>query len=189
MILMTLESIEDEDDRAFMLHLYEQYSRLIRKTIYSITHDPESIEDLIQDTYEKLIKKISTIRSFECHKTTAYVVYTSRSTAINFIKHRDVVNKHVCYGDENDFSEILQGPPDGFEEQSIHRLDVDTVLGKVSKLPEAQKDILFFKYFLEMTDDEIAGIMCISASNVRQSLRRARNAAKTLLTEEVKPNE
>jgi len=183
-----IESVEDESDRTFMIHLYEQYDRIIRKTIYKVTYDLDSLEDLTQDTYEKLIKKVSTIRSLECHKLVTYVVYTSKSVAINYIKHRDVVQKHAFYGNEDDLAEDLQNFPDGIEEQSIQRLDVESVLGAIAKLSEAKKDILYFKYFLDMSDDEIAKIMNISSGNVRQYLRRARNAAKALINGEVTPN-
>ena len=75
LLIMQLE----EDDRAFMLDLYKNYYNLVRKTVFSLTHDNQDIEDLTDDVFVKLIDKISLIRSFECCKTTAYVVYTSRS--------------------------------------------------------------------------------------------------------------
>ena len=87
MIMMLIAAIESEH-KAFMLNLYYDYYGLVRKTVYNITHDADHVEDLINDTFIKLIEKISLIRTLDSCKRTAYIVYTSKSVAINFIKHR-----------------------------------------------------------------------------------------------------
>lgn len=54
---------KDDEDKAFIMNLYKDYYGLVRKTIYSITHDANNTEDLINDTFIKLIEKTSLIRS------------------------------------------------------------------------------------------------------------------------------
>ena len=88
MIMMLIVAIESDESKAFMLNLYHDYYGLVRKTVYNITHDADHVEDLINDTFIKLIEKISLIRTLDSCKRTAYIVYTSKSVAINFIKHR-----------------------------------------------------------------------------------------------------
>lgn len=71
--------MEGQDGKAFMLSLYQDYYGLVRKTVYNITHEEDNMEDLINNTFLKLIEKISLIRTLDGCKTAAYVVYTSRS--------------------------------------------------------------------------------------------------------------
>lgn len=189
MILTIISAIENEDDKGFMLNLYQEYYPLVHKTIYSIMRDTKDIDDLIEDTFVKLIEKISLIRTFESCKTASYVVYTARSVAINFIKHRDVQKKHTFYGGDADVSDELIIPEDTLEDSFFHREELESLSNAVLKLPDRQKDILYFKYMLEKTDSEIAEDLSISLSSVREYLTRARRAAKQLMEQGEKRND
>jgi RNA polymerase sigma-70 factor (ECF subfamily) len=178
--------METESDRAFMLGLYESYYPLVRKTIYGITHDSKDIDDLLNDVFIKLIEKVSLLRTFDCCRTAAYIVFTSRNTAINFIKHRDIQNKHSFYGEEDDLAENLIDPDEAFEIRIAHQDEIRHLCGVISKLPERQKDLLYFKYLLEMSDAEIADSLGISPDSVRQYLTRARRSARKLAEKEMK---
>lgn len=185
MIMMLIAAIEGDDDKAFMLNLYQDYYGLVRKNVYNITHDANNKEDLINDTFIKLIEKISLIRTLDSCKTAAYVVYTSRSVAINFIKHRDVQKKHAYYGEDMDLLEKLPGPDDVIEDRIIHQEEIAELGNAILKLPEKQKDLLYFKYILEMNDRDIAQIFGISPDSVRQYLTKARREAKKLMDKEM----
>ena len=100
-----MAALTDPDDRALILDLYQDHYSLVRKVIYGITRDASRVEDLINDTYIKLIINISSLRTLNCRKTVAYLVYTARSVAIDFIIRRDVQNKHVYYGEDTDLAE------------------------------------------------------------------------------------
>ncbi len=185
MIMMIIAAMESDDDRAFMLNLYNDYYGLVRKTVYNITHDENNKEDLINDTFIKLIEKISLIRTFESCKLAAYVVYTSRSVAINFIKHRDVQKKHAYYGEDMDLLEKLPCPDDAIEDRIIHQGEIAELGNAILKLPEKKKDLFYFKYILEMHDRDIAQIFGISPDSVRQYLTKARREAKKLMDKEM----
>ena len=184
MIMMIIFAMESDDDRSFMLSLYNDYYGLVRKTVYNITCDTDHVEDLISDTFIKLIEKISLIRTFESCKLAAYVVYTSRSVAINFIKHRDVQKKHAYYGEGIDLAEKIPGLED-LEDRIIHQEEIAELGNAILKLPEKQKDLLYFKYILEMHDREIAEILKIAPESVRQYLTKARREAKKLMDKEM----
>lgn len=169
------------DDKAFMLDLYRDYYGLVRKTVYQITQDTGHTEDLINDIFLKLIGKISLLRTLESYKTAAYVVYTSRSVAINFIKHRDVEKKHGYYGMNTDLAEAVAASEDTVEDRIVRQEEINEMGNAILRLPEKQKDLLYFKYFLEMDNTEIAEILGIAPASVREYLTRARRNAKKLL--------
>jgi len=185
MIMMIIAAIEGEDDKTFMLNLYKDYYGLVRKTVYNITHNADDIKDLINDTFIKLIEKLYLIRTLDSCKTAAYVVYTSRSVAINFIKHRDVQKKHAYYGEEVDLAEKVPCLEDTIEERIINQEEIEEMVNAVLRLPEKQKDLLYFKYLLGMTDPEIAEIFGIAPGSVRQYLTRARRETQKLMDKEM----
>ncbi|NTV91484.1 MAG: sigma-70 family RNA polymerase sigma factor, partial [Clostridiales bacterium] len=174
----------------FMLDLYHNYYGLAKKTIYNIVCNWADVEDLTADTFIKLFEKIPTLRKLSCHKTTTYIVYTCRSTAIDFIKHRDVVSRKVDLF--NDFDEMSDKTPDNavpFEDGLIDKIDMEALCGAVFKLPEEQRDILYFKYFLEMPDNEIAEAFGLSPRSIGTYLSRARKAARKLMGKEMNKND
>jgi RNA polymerase sigma-70 factor (ECF subfamily) len=185
MLMMIIAALEGEDDKAFMVSLYQDYYGLVRKTVYNITHDADNAEDLINDTFIKLIKKISLVRTLDRCKTAAYVVYTSRSVAINFMKHRSVQKKHMYYGENMDLAEKVSSLEGAIEDRIIHQEEIEEMGNAILKLPEKQKDLLYFKYILEMADTEIAETFGISPDSVRQYLTRARRAAQKLMDKEM----
>lgn len=181
MIAVILAAIEDVDDKAFMRILYQDYYALVRSTVYKIIRCKNEIDDLVEDTFVRLIEKIPLLRTFDSCKTAAYVVYTARSVAINFIKHRDVQEKHTFYGEEADLSDELKLSEDTLEEFYFHREELEVLSDAVLRLPDREKDILYFKYLLEKTDSEIAEDLSISSGSVREYLTRARRDAKRLM--------
>ena len=105
--LITAIVESDYDDKAFLLDLYNNYYRLTRKTIFYITHENQDIDDLINDCFIKLIDKISLIRTLDSYKLTAYIVYTARNVAINYIKRKRLENRYMYYSDDNELAEEL----------------------------------------------------------------------------------
>lgn len=185
MIMMIITALEGDDDKTYMINLYNEYYGLVRKTVYNITHDADNVEDLVNDTFIKLIEKISIIRTLESCRLAAYVVYTSRSVAINHIKHKIVQRKHAYYGGDTDLTEKMPDLESTIEERIIRQEEMKEMENAILRLPEKQKDLLYFKYILEMHDREIAEILKIDPDSVRQYLTRARREAKKLMDTEV----
>jgi len=185
MLMMVIASLESENDKVFLLNLYNDYYGLVRKNVYYIIHDADYVEDLVNDTFIRLIEKVSLIRTLDSPRLVAYVSYTSRSVAINFIKHREVQNKYTFYGRDEDLSENNSDLKDDIEGEIIHQEEIKELGNTVLRLPEKYKDILYFKYILEMTDREIGNVLNIAPDSVRQYLTRARRAAKELMNKEM----
>ncbi len=185
MIFSMIAATEDENDHAFMLSLYNDYYRLVRKTIYGVTHDPKDIEDLINDTFLKLLEKTSLMKTLTRCQTVTYVVCTARSIAINFIRHRDVEKKHTFLGGGEDLSESLLDPENILEDRIVRREELNSLSSAVLKLPEKQRDLLYAKYIFEKNDAEIAKTLGISPDSVRQYLTRARREARRLMEKEM----
>jgi RNA polymerase sigma-70 factor, ECF subfamily len=179
-------ALTDPDDRDFMMDLYNGHYGLVRSSIHKVIWDTDHLEDLINDTFLKLIGKISILRTLDCCRLAAYVVYTSRSTSIDFIRSRDLQTKHMYFGLDEDLAGTVLDPAEALEDKVVYSEERDDLWRAILRLPEKQKDLLYFKYVLEMPDAEIAGILGIATASVRQYLTRARRGTKKLINEELK---
>ena len=188
-MLVLLMAQLDDDDRDFMLKIYKNYYSYARKKIYDITHDHEKIEDLVDDVFVKLIEKISKIRTLSSCNLTSYVVSTIRSVSIDYNKHKNVESKYMYYSDDaeltGDFLNNIEDDSESSLEKLIQQEEAEFISDAISKLPQNQQDVLYFKYILEMSDEEIAKILDIASDSVRQCLTRARRNAKKLMEKEL----
>lgn len=73
--------IENDDDREFIAALYESKRKLWVRKAYALTHDWQTAEDMVSDSFVKLIDKIELLRSLNCYKADAYVVITLKTPA------------------------------------------------------------------------------------------------------------
>lgn len=112
---------------------------------------------------------------------TCYVVYTTRSVSINYIKHKKVEIKHIYYIENTDMTKGLGNFENESEIRLIRQEEMELLTDAISKLPQSQKDLLYFKYILDMSDQDIAQVLGIAPSSVRQYLTRARRNAKSLM--------
>ena len=188
MMLVAAISQLSDSDRDFMLNLYKSYYNLARKNIFSITHSKEDIEDLINDVFIKLIEKTDLLRTFDSCKTTTYIVYTIRSVSINYVKHKAVEMKHLYFSESMDILEDCPDSEGGLEVRLIRQEEIRLLEKAMSLLPQSQKDLLYFKYLLDMSDKEIADVLGIAANSVRQYLTRARRSVKKLIEKETNCN-
>ena len=179
----------DDDDRDFMLNIYKNYCGYARKRIYEITHDHEKIEDLVDDVFVKLIENILKIRTLSSCSLTSYVVFTIRSVSIDYNKHRNVESKYMYFSDDadlaGDFLNNIEDDSGSSLERLIQQEEAEFISDAISKLPQNKQDVLYFKYILEMSDEEIAKILDIASNSVRQCLTRARRNAKKLMEKEM----
>ncbi|RUT46316.1 hypothetical protein EJP82_12635 [Paenibacillus anaericanus] len=83
-----LTIIEDQDDKAYIAHLYEKYNPLLKKQAHSIIWDYGMVDDLIQDAFSKLIPKIPLLWTLNDYQITSYIVYTLRHVCLDYIRKK-----------------------------------------------------------------------------------------------------
>ena len=164
MIPMILMAIEDDADRAFMINLYEQCHKAMYRQAYDILRDHGEAEDAVQDTLVKLIGRMAALRTMPQGQLLPYAVIAAKSTAIDRWRRR----KKERVGASEDFAEGWSAAP---EEQLGAFIDME-------------RDILMYRYILEMSDEEIAGLLNIKPGSVRMCLSRARKNAFAVLEAE-----
>lgn len=130
---------------------------------------------------KKLCKNIAKIKGLPNSALRAYVVYAVRNTAINFRKHQSTINRHIqqLSGDDSN-SEYDQ--PESIIERIEDLQEKRTRLTKVwTQLTDAEQELLYRKYVLDQTTEELAGIFQCSRDSIRMRLSRARRKSLRLM--------
>lgn len=180
-MLIFATMINDVDDRAFMQEVYQQNERLMYAIALKYASNTQDCEDIVHDTVEKLCKNIAKIKGLPNFALRAYVVYAVRNTAINFRKHQATINRHIqqLSGDDSN-SEYDQ--PESIIERIEDLKEKRTSLTKVwMQLTDAEQELLYRKYVLDQTTEELAGIFQCSRDSIRMRLSRARRKSLRLM--------
>ncbi len=180
-MLIFTTMINDVDDRAFMQEVYQQNERLMYAIALKYASNTQDCEDIVHDTVEKLCKNIAKIKELPNSALRAYVVYAVRNTAINFRKHQATINLHIqqLSGDDSN-SEYDQ--PESIIERIEYLQEKRTSLTKVwMQLTDAEQELLYRKYVLDQTTEELSGIFQCSRDSIRMRLSRARRKSLRLM--------
>lgn len=128
------------------------------------------------------MKKIDTLRTLEEPKLRAYIVKTVTHTAFNYIRERNSDNAR-CMG--MDDINALNVP---VEHDFTHKIELEEelrmVISALDSLPEKEREIMKMKFYMEMSDEEIAKKVGLSTSSIRQYIKRARKRLKEILYKE-----
>lgn len=180
-MLIFATMINDVDDRAFMQEVYQQNERLMYAIALKYASNTQDCEDIVHDTVERLCKNIIKIKGLSNSALRAYVVYAVRNTAINFRKHQATINRHIQQLSDDDLSSEYDQP-----ESIIERIEdlqeKRTSLTKVwMQLTDAEQELLYRKYVLDQTTEELSGIFQCSRDSIRMRLSRARRKSLRLM--------
>ncbi len=156
------------DKKAFS-ELYMQSYRYVFFVIRNIIPDDETTYDAIQETFIKVFKNISSLRSPEAYFS--WLTTIAKNTAKNILRSRRVEND---IDDFEDYSAFLK--EDKFEKEVS--LDVEAVL---KKLEPQDAEILSLVYYDGMRVSQIAKMRNTPAATVYTQLNRAKRNLKSQL--------
>lgn len=173
----------ESQEKDFIEDLYHRYKYLMYKTAKYYTSNAAELEDIMQDSMERMLRNIHKLMSIPSCTLATYIVYTVRSVAINLKRHQTVVAEHTIPIDVRE-QDIFESPHLSPAE-IIERLEYNKQLGELwSKLPEEDQELLYHKYVTELSDDELATIFHCKKESIRMKLTRARRKAMKLVEQE-----
>lgn len=180
MIPMIILAIENEDDRAFMAQLYEDYNRLMYSELHKLISDDWAVEDVLQDSLERLIDKIETLRKLDKRRLINYLITTVRNQAKNYYR----ASSKASFSSLDDEGSPLYGTmpdDDNIEDQLFQKEQLKRLSGIWPQLSDNARELLERKYILGQKDEEIAKAFHIKPSSVRMKMTRARQEAFDLM--------
>lgn len=159
-MLAIIEDIENEDKKSILSDWYKKYNRIMRKKAYYIIGDYHTANDMVNEAFIKIIQNFEKINKLNCHARSYYFVITIRSVCIDYLRKNKIKSKYL--------DEYVT------EEQVSN-----------TNMSERDKELLTYRYTMEMSSKEISKITGIKESNVNSYIRRAREKLLKIFNGEV----
>lgn len=165
------------DNRAFDLLLSRNETKLFAYIMF-VVHDEDLANDIFQETFVKAITKLHNGLYNQHGKFSSWLLRIAHNIIIDGYRSKNS-RRFVDQGVDNDLS-TLKGDlmQDVSKEQEMVRLQVLADVKKmVEFLPEAQREVVYMRYYQQMSFKEIAE--CTNVS-INTSLGRMRYALLNL---------
>lgn len=182
MIAFICTTIQDPDDKEYMLWIYEEFQNLMFYTAKKYINDQMTCEDIVQECIVKLIQKIDVIRGKERCILAGYIVSIIRNVSINYLKSEGVRQKHSVGFDEETMDQ-LPSPELSIEEILLAKEKSSLISIAMEQLSVTERLLLEGKYILEYSDDELAKQLNCKSGSIRMKLTRARRHALSILSQ------
>ncbi|MBP3838411.1 MAG: sigma-70 family RNA polymerase sigma factor [Prevotella sp.] len=166
-------SYVEGNNRAFDLLLSRNQSKLFSYIMF-VVRDRETADDIFQETFVKVITRLRDGRYTASGKFSAWIMRIAHNVMMDW--YRDQKAERIIEPTENnDLSNIRGGDVlDGnIENQFVNAQVLNDVKKMMSLLPPSQREVVYMRYFQEMSFKEIAETTGVS---INTSLGRMRYA-------------
>ena len=172
------ELIENEEDREFCEKLSEKFDSAMYHVAYGILKNSADAEDAVQESYIEIINNLEKVSRENCHKAWNYIVTIVRSRAINVYRKR---GRECKIGQDNIENLIQESQGDG---EIFELPDGSSMSELIGRMKYPYKEVLYLRYYNELSYDEIATVLNTTADNVRHISYRARKKLEDKLEKE-----
>lgn len=173
MLMLCLSLVDTPEEKNTFEKLYRKYKGLMYFCAKKILQDEGLAEEAVQEAFLKLLKYLKKINDVECHKTRHLIVIIVESTSKD-IYRREKKNYHVSW---EEFEDTYMFP----SKKEISSLT--EVEKAILELPYTYREIFRMKYVWGYSNKEIADILNIRESTLRQRLVRGKVILGEILEE------
>lgn len=157
--------------------LYDAAFPLLFRVAYRITGSEEAAQDVVHDSFERLVEKRIPFPTQDDAKF--WLIRVVKNNALNFAKRKG--REARAY--ERFFREAGEESTSA-EDETLQRFTEEEVRDKLEKLPEKLRMVLVLKEYGLLNYKEIGRVMGISEGNVKVRVFRAREALLSMFQED-----
>jgi len=170
-VLITL--YRNGNEAAFNL-LVDRYQSKVFTTIFLIVKDQDVAEDLLQDVFVKVLHTLNSDKYNEEGKFQPWVMRIAHNMAIDHFRKAKRYPT-ILLEDGSNLLNSLSFAEDSSEEQRIKEETLVWVRNLIDELPEAQKEVVIMRHYLDMSFQEIAEQTGVSINTALGRMRYALN--------------
>jgi RNA polymerase sigma-70 factor (ECF subfamily) len=172
----------DGNNRAFDLLLSRNQSKLYSYILF-VVHDRDLADDVFQETFVKVISKLQAGRYTACGKFSAWLMRIAHNVIMDWYRESKA-DRIIEPTADNDLSNLSgEGLCEGnIENQYVNTQVMSDVRRIMESLPAPQREVVFMRFFQQMSFKEIAETTNVSINTslgrMRYALMNMRRLAK-----------
>jgi len=156
-------------DAGALAQLIRQYEKPLRYFITRLIGDSQTAEDLFQETWLSVFRRLSTLKKAESFGAWLYHI------ARNKVYHHLRITKRLT-----EFKESLPVPEDAVE-PTFTASDAAAIHTGLGRLEPQHKEVLMLRFLEQMPYQEMAEVIGCNIGTVRSRLHYAKQALRQLL--------
>ena len=161
------------NNQAFDLLLSRNQSKLFSYILF-VVHEQDLANDIFQETFVKVITKLQEGRYIDSGKFSAWIMRIAHNVIMDW--YRDNRAKNIVEtSDDNDLSNVTGNDITDFniEDRYVNEQVLRDVKKMMNLLPPTQREIVFMRFYQEMSFKEIAETTGVSINTALGRLRYA----------------
>jgi len=162
-------------------HLLEYLMRRFGDDVLSLAYfylqDKQAAEDAAQEVFLRVYHNLEEFRGESSYFTWIYRITVNLCRdRLRSWHHRNIIPWDILWGHRT-----ASPAAGGIEEQALDNVEAGEIMQAVLELPTKYREVVYLKYYSDMTVSEIARVCGINDSNVRVRLHRAYRMLKEKL--------
>ena len=161
------------NNQAFDLLLSRNQSKLFSYILF-VVHEQDLANDIFQETFVKVITKLQEGRYIDSGKFSAWIMRIAHNVIMDW--YRDNRAKNIVEtSDDNDLSNVTGNDITDFniEDRYVNEQVLRDVMKMMTLLPPTQREIVFMRFYQEMSFKEIAETTGVSINTALGRMRYA----------------
>ena len=161
------------NNQAFDLLLSRNQSKLFSYILF-VVHEQDLANDIFQETFVKVITKLQEGRYIDSGKFSAWIMRIAHNVIMDW--YRDNRAKNIVEtSDDNDLSNVTGNDITDFniEDRYVNEQVLRDVKNMMNLLPPTQREIVFMRFYQEMSFKEIAETTGVSINTALGRMRYA----------------
>lgn len=161
------------NNQAFDLLLSRNQSKLFSYILF-VVHEQDLANDIFQETFVKVITKLQEGRYIDSGKFSAWIMRIAHNVIMDW--YRDNRAKNIVEtSDDNDLSNVTGNDITDFniEDRYVNEQVLRDVKKMMNLLPPTQREIVFMRFYQEMSFKEIAETTSVSINTALGRMRYA----------------
>ena len=170
-MVLFLALLDTQEEQEKFREIYENYRHFMWYIAQQKLKDTHLAEDAVQEAFLALTRHLDKVEDAHSPRTKKFLATIIRSKAIDLIRKNN--------------------PPEGkagrdILDQLLVKENYNRLISCVLELDDSYRVVFEYKYLYQMSDEEIADILGISAKNVNVRYFRARKKLQEMIRKEEK---
>ncbi|MBY5951993.1 sigma-70 family RNA polymerase sigma factor [Algoriphagus marincola] len=152
--------------------LVDRYKSKVFTTIFLIVKDQDLAEDLLQEVFVKVINTLNSDRYNEEGKFQPWIMRIAHNLAVDHFRKAKRYPMILMEDGSNVFNS-LRFSEGNAEDEKVKEEEIALVRRLIDELPEAQKQVLIMRHYMDMSFQEIADQTGVSINTALGRMRYA----------------
>jgi RNA polymerase sigma-70 factor (ECF subfamily) len=171
-------------DKGLQEQVYQEYYLLVYPTIYFILRDHASVEDIIQESFLRAVRKAPLLK--EKDKYESWIKKLTRNVTLNHLRkykrNRDELEAEGVFILRESAPAAEKSVP--LEKEVEFKIMREAIVTYINELNPAYRQIIAMKWIHNLSYKDMANELGVTEGVIRQRLYRAREAIRQKLLEE-----